>query len=348
MDERSPEMENISLGHRAVEELKKVSPEAEALARMAEVGAGIPLPNISAKYWKTERGFAGVDALPEGGYVEIIKKAVSESGADLRLEQEVTQVEQSGKKISLTTARGDSYTAPYVYVTSMGLRNLSSLRLWISILTPPVAVLQTGRISFKPALPDQRASIISRTSVGLLNKFSLLYSSVWWPKQAANFILLPSRTDGFAATSSPAEVLEGTTIMVANMHALSPQRPPVLLLYLPPHAAEVLEKVSDEEMTKVAHDHVTLRLGPESAEQPVEGRMVRWKADRFALGATTSPIALGKDARPEDLDELGQPLWDGRLGFAGEGTDRHLRGSVVGAVASGEREADRLIRLISQ
>lgn len=119
MDERSPEKEDISLGQRVVEDLKKVSPEAEALARMAEVGAGITLPNISAKYWKTERGFAGVDALPEGGYIEIIKKAIRESGADLRLEQEVTKVEQSGDKISLTTASGDSYTAPYVYVTSI-------------------------------------------------------------------------------------------------------------------------------------------------------------------------------------------------------------------------------------
>lgn len=130
------------------------------------------------------------------------------------------------------------------------------------------------------------------------------------------------------------------------MHALSPEQPPVLLLYLPPHAAEVLEKASDGEMTGVAHDHIVSRLGSHGAEQPLEGRMVRWKADRFALGATTSPIAFGKDAVPEDLDALGQALWDGRLGFAGEGTDRHLRGSVVGAVASGEREADRLAKLL--
>lgn len=135
--------------------------------------------------------------------------------------------------------------------------------------------------------------------------------------------------------------------MVANMHALSQERPPVLLLYLPPHAAEVLERIPDAEMTRAAHEYITSRLGTDHAEQPIEGRMVRWRANPYALGATTSPIALGKDARPDDLDELGKPLWEGRLGFAGEGTDRHLRGSVVGAVASGEREAERLIRLLS-
>lgn len=210
------------------------------------------------------------------------------------------------------------------------------------ILTVPVAVLQTGRIAFTPPLPPQRQSLIARTSVGLLDKFSLLYSKAWWPSEAANFTFLPSKPDASSPESGAKDVLERTTIMVANMYALSPEKPPVLLLYLPPHAAEVLERVGDYDMAQAAHAYVASRLGSNSAEQPLEGRMVRWRADRFALGATTSPIAIGKDARPEDLDQLGEPLWDGRLCFAGEGTDRHLRGSVVGAVASGEREADRI------
>lgn len=137
--------------------------------------------------------------------------------------------------------------------------------------------------------------------------------------------------------------------MVANMHALGTTKPPVLLLYLPPQAAEILEDVSDSDFTQVAHQYVTSRLQSVSSKtpfEPISGRMVRWKADPFSLGATTSPVALGKNAQPDDLSKLGEPLWDGRLGFAGEGTDRHLRGSVPGAVASGEREADRIVKLL--
>lgn len=139
--------------------------------------------------------------------------------------------------------------------------------------------------------------------------------------------------------------------MVANMHVLSHQKPALLLVYIPPHAAEVLESFTDEQLTPAVHAYVLSRMqhvatGEPSA--PTQGKMVRWKADKYALGATTSPIALGKDAQPEDLDLLGQSLWSGRLGFAGEGTDRHLRGSVVGAVASGEREAERLVKLLAR
>lgn len=221
-----------------------------------------------------------------------------------------------------------------------------------SISTIPVAVLQTGKVAFNPSLPSERSSLISRTSVGLLDKFALLYEEVWWPAASSSFVFLP--TTSFSdlppkGSARPGDILEAATVMTANMHALSDAKPPVLLLYLPPHAAERLERFSDEKLTEAAHSYIASRLQSVASadiHNPASGHMVRWRADPYALGATTSPIALGKDAKPEDLDELGKPLWDGRLGFAGEGTDRNLRGSVPGAVASGEREAERLVRLL--
>lgn len=217
-------------------------------------------------------------------------------------------------------------------------------------MTAPIAVLQTGRIAFKPELPQDRTKLINRVSVGLLDKFSLLYDKAWWPANAGNFILLPtSPINTFDKSSSVKEVLEATSIMVANMHALSNQKPALLLVYIPPFAAAVLESFTDEQLTSAVHEHVLSRLQHVATGEPtapIQGKMVRWKEDKYALGATTSPIALGKDAQPEDLDVLGQSLWSGRLGFAGEGTDRHLRGSVVGAVASGEREAERIVKTV--
>ena len=124
MDEKTPEDEDISLGQRVVEDLRKISPEAEGLARMAEVGAGITLPNISARYWNTERDFFGVDALPEGGYITIIEKAISASGADLRLQQEVAQIQQDGDSVTVSTLAGEKFTAPYVSVASTAVSSL--------------------------------------------------------------------------------------------------------------------------------------------------------------------------------------------------------------------------------
>lgn len=333
MSEKAAEKGDLSLSGRVLEDLRKIAPEAEPLARVAELGAGIQFEDISARFWKTERGFVGVDAIPDGGYLALVRAAFEKAQADVQLGKEVTKVEQQANGIKLSTLDGDSYSAPHV------------------IITIPIAVLQTGRVAFNPELPQERQRLLNRVSVGLLDKFSLLYDSVWWPADAGNFILLPtsSKLDKFDANTPVEEVLESSSIMVANMHVLSQQKPALLLVYLPPHAAEVLENYSDSKLTPAMHSHVLSRLQHVATGEPIaprQGKMVRWKADKFALGATTSPIALGKDAQPEDLDLLGESLWQGTLGFAGEGTDRHLRGSVVGAVASGEREAERLVKAL--
>lgn len=49
-----------------------------------------------------------------------------------------------------------------------------------------------------------------------------------------------------------------------------------------------------------------------------------------------------------DFKELGRPVWEGRLGFAGEHTEMEHRGSVAGAVVSGSREAGRIDRYLSK
>lgn len=103
-----------SLGSQVVQELSRVGDEAEPLARTAELGAGIRLEEISARYWQSERGFAGVDALPVGGYSAVVSKAIEKSGADLRLGEEVIKVEQDQDAVSVTTQLGHSYAAPYV------------------------------------------------------------------------------------------------------------------------------------------------------------------------------------------------------------------------------------------
>lgn len=51
-----------------MDSIRKIAPFAEGLARIPEIPTGLRLEDISAKYYKTENAFVGVDALPEGGY----------------------------------------------------------------------------------------------------------------------------------------------------------------------------------------------------------------------------------------------------------------------------------------
>ena len=64
-------------------------------------------------------------------------------------------------------------------------------------------------------------------------------------------IMLTASATGSCGGSPDIRLAHLCGAQMCNMHALSPQQIPVMLLYLPPHAAEVLEKVSHEEMTKL-------------------------------------------------------------------------------------------------
>jgi lysine-specific histone demethylase 1B len=103
--------EDISLGARVVQELRDISPDAEGLARTAELGAGIRLEDISAKYWKTEKGFAGVDALPSGGYGDLVRKIIEASGAATVLKQEVISIQDTSDGVEVSTNGGQNYQA---------------------------------------------------------------------------------------------------------------------------------------------------------------------------------------------------------------------------------------------
>jgi CRP-like cAMP-binding protein len=75
------------------------------------------------------------------------------------------------------------------------------------------------------------------------------------------------------------------------------------------------------------------------APQPVSVTRTNWHLDPFAAGSY-SYVAVG--ATPDDVAALGEPVGD-RLLFAGEATYRHHWAGAHGAVASGFREAARLL-----
>jgi monoamine oxidase len=67
--------------------------------------------------------------------------------------------------------------------------------------------------------------------------------------------------------------------------------------------------------------------------------VTRWGEDRWARGAY-SHIPVGAEAG--DRDVLAEPLFGGRVRFAGEATHREHAATVHGAYLSGLREAQAL------
>jgi len=125
------------------------------------------------------------------------------------------------------------------------------------------------------------------------------------------------------------------------------------MLLIGADAGFALEKfISDsnsEEVRDATHAYIVQRISSSSSSAdipaPTHAFCTRWSSDPYARGATTTPVVIGEDVSPLDFLELGKPLWGGKLGFAGEHTSLHHRGSIAGAIESGNREADRIERL---
>ncbi|GAA5871139.1 hypothetical protein JCM16303_001703 [Sporobolomyces ruberrimus] len=324
-----------------------------AIARTAEIGAGVELEKTSAKWAGFERGVGGTDAFPEGGYSEVVKNLVADFkslGGTLELSSEVTSIQDlgAGEGISVTTRSGSTFTSEFV------------------ISTIPLSVLQKSPPTFTPPLSSTFLSAVERTLVGNLEKVVLTYSSAWWPSPSTtgSYLLLPLSSSKYSPSESanappPSSLLElfsRTSIPVVNFERIASTPHPTLLAYIGANAAKHLSNYSSTEISTTLHSYLVQRLStPNSSTrpttEPIHSVVTDWSTDPFSLGATSTPTTLstsrdGTESSPLDFVTLGRPEWEGRLGFAGEHTDLDNHGSVAGALISGRREGERVAVLL--
>lgn len=285
-------------------------PIATSLARILEIGYGLPLEDTSLAWctWSDSVAFAGSDGIVTGGYSKLtaaLHEAILESGkGDIKLDSLVSNLSRTSSGIEAETNTGIKYTA----------------RLALS--TIPLAVLQNLPPKFfNPPLPNRKRTILSRTHVGVLEKVALTYPSVWWPT-AISFTL----------------VTEEGVLLVFPLSS----EPPTLFVYIP-HS--LVAKSSPREV----HAQLASALAAgKQVPLPTNSVASNWKSDEFALGATSTPVKVGEGRSPLDWGEAARPSWDGTLGFAGEATEIDHRGSATGAVLSGEREAKRIASILER
>lgn len=325
----------------------KSDPRLVALARTAEIGAGVELEGMSAKYAGFEQGFKGTDGFPEGGYGEVMKNLVADikaAGGEVHLGVEVTKMQDvgAGQGVRLETKDGRTFAAKAV------------------ISTIPLAVLQHSSPTFEPPLSRLHASAIERMRTGSLEKIVLSYSSAWWPSPNENgsFLLLPLDDPSVplqdAKPTSLRDVFAHTVIPVSSFQSIASTPHPTLLAYIGAGAARYIATHSADEVASAFHDYLVERLSPSAPPPAPSVKLVtEWQRDPFSLGATSTPVPLtqssdGERASPLDFVIVSRPTWDGRLGFAGEHTDLDNHGSVAGAAISGQREGLRVKELLER
>lgn len=315
---------------------------------------GAPFSSVSLKYWGFGRDFSGAPAYAERGYAQFVDylwQQAKTAGAQLRMEHEVMAIEDDGAGVRVTAITSSSLGSSEVVFNAQ-----------TCICTIPLGVLKTRPPRFSPALPLRRMQSLETIGVGSFTKVFISYPRPWWPAQQPLLYIIfsdqfpPGNAGNFfsklsdGALSAAQDITSHSAVEVRNFVEMNGA--PVLSIDFGPPAAQRVENHTSQDIKAALHALLSYHLGggdrtmSSGIPEPDACVVTRWNNDRYTLGAyshipvTTTP---SKDpATPLDFVELSKPLWDGRLGFAGEHTDLDHSASAHGALLSGEREAQRV------
>lgn len=308
--------EEIELKHSVEDAVRHYLEEEELTANAAaelramvasEVGLeyGGDVSEIAIQSIGNEDGFGGGNQILTGGYDQV--PALLAAGLDVRLGEVVTAVNHSGPVCTVTTKKGGAHEADYV------------------LCTLPLGVLKSGSVLFSPALPAAKTDAIARMGVGSLGKVFMEFPKRFWPEDVNWFLSLKKAAPWGVAFSSLSRVIPGRHI---------------LIFWHSGARAHEREAMTDEAVVKIAMEELRIATG-EDVPPPLKARVTRWGSDPFSRGAYFFPKV---NSPMSDVAALAEPVGN-RLFFAGEATNEGLFGTVPGAIMSGWREAEKILRL---
>jgi len=199
------------------------------------------------------------------------------------------------------------------------------------ISTLPVPVLAQGGVEFTPPLPiEKRVAIHGITmGYGTLNKVFLLFESAFWPTQV-----------DFCAYLPDASITDDELRVFMSLHDFHPG---LMCVFLHGRHAERWEGRSDEEHVTRVLQTLRLMFGDAAVTPVKKAYVTRWRSDPFARGCYAVPSF---PFMREFVSVLAADL-EKKLFFAGEATHAHF-GVAHGAMASGRREAETILRLYAK
>ena len=225
-------------------------------------------------------------------------------GLNLRLNTAVRRIRWTSDGVSIETRDGDT-----ILVNR-------------AIVTLPLGVLQSGDVEFSPRLPDVKTAAINGLGAGHVDKLVFKFNEAFWP-------------DDLEAVLTSLDTQTWWRPGIARENEA-----PILTALIGGAAAERLEALGTDAAIREALGQLEMISGVGNlASRLVEGRFVNWGDDPFSkMGYSYVPVD-GTGFR----SELARPL-DGRLFFAGEATHVTRAATVHGAIESGLRAANEIMR----
>jgi len=243
----------------------------------------------------------GGDALLPAGLDRLVGHLAR--GLDIRLAQEVRQIQHGPQGVRVTTASGEVHQARWL------------------CCTVPLGVLKAGTVVFDPPLPAAKQRAIATLGVGLLDKLVLLFPRRFWDGP------------GWLRNDGPVPGLWSEWFDLTPVIGR-----PGLMGFNAADTARRLAGHSDGEL--VASALAQLQRCYPQAEIPTPSAVLRtrWGDDPFAQGSYSFP-AVG--STPALRGALAQRT--GPLVWAGEATSTAFPATLQGAYLSGLQAAQQVL-----
>ncbi|MCP4438852.1 MAG: FAD-dependent oxidoreductase [Aureispira sp.] len=258
---------------------------------------------LSSGYFDDDDNFNGADCIATNGY-DLLTNYISKD-LDIQLNTTVKAIDYSNSSIKVT-ANGKALNADYVLVSV------------------PLGVLQNNIISFSPSLPTPKLNAIDRIKMGTVNKFILVWPSVFWDKKLQYIGFTPNT--------------KGKFNYFLNVNKYSSNN--ALMTFAFGDYALATESMTDSEIINEIMTQLRTIYGSDIPE-PSSLLRTKWAQQPHTFGAY-SFVPVG--ATSSEFDYLAEEI-ENKLFFAGEHTEREYRGTVHGAYLSGIREADKIVDL---
>ncbi|MBV7328141.1 FAD-dependent oxidoreductase [Chloroflexi bacterium TSY] len=220
---------------------------------------------------------------------------------DIRFSTPVQEIQWAGLNVRAVTATGQEIDADALVVTL------------------PLAVLQSGEMTFTPHLPQEKEDAIQGLGAGPVDRIFMRFKRRFWPSDMVEVVTDIKNTiwvNPDPTLQRESAVLRGTVTAAS---------------------ARDFEALG-EDAVQAALSQLIEIFGTDIRKEYVTGHFVAWGADPFTqMGYSYTPVnATGL------RKQLAEAV-DNRLFFAGEATNHLYPATIHGALESGFRAADEII-----
>uniref|UniRef100_A0A8D8WVN8 Spermine oxidase n=1 Tax=Cacopsylla melanoneura TaxID=428564 RepID=A0A8D8WVN8_9HEMI len=214
--------------------------------------------------------------------------------------------------------------------------------------TVSLGVLKSKSELFAPPLPSWKTNAIQGLFIGTVDKIFIKFPHKWWPDNNLGFNLFWTKEDEKTLFSDIGGVNDKPWVMDVVGFYLTTQDPLTYLGWITGPSARYMESLSDEQVSIDTMKLLRHFLGNNyTIPDPVRVLKSSWGTNPHFRGSY-SCRSLTTEKLNASAAELGAPVENSQgkpvLLFAGEATHPRFFSTVHGAIESGWREADRVLK----